>query len=151
MIDRLKGYVFMDDMILKMTDKDHLTAVNTTPSSSSRDIFDVTIERDGNGISALKCSNAKTYIPGDRAQVFDFNVKSAEIRENAEWYNISDSIVNASVAVTRPENSAVYVYNKYGEAIYTSHNKDSGKIIPMPKGGKVLLLGQPGDTFTFSM
>lgn len=150
-IDRLKGYVFMGDMILKMTDKDHLTAVNNTPSSSSRDLCDITLERDGNGISALKCSNAQTFIPEDRAPMLDVNVKNVAISENAQWYNISDSIANSAMTVSRPENSAVYVYNKYGEVIYTTHNKDARHVIPMPKGGKVLFLGEQGDEFKLGM
>ena len=150
-IDRLKGYVFVGDRILKMTDKEHLTTFNTTPSSASRDIFDVTVERDENGISALKFSNAENYISEDRAPVFDVNVKTVTISENTEWYNISDSIANSAMTVARPENSAVYVYNKYGEVIYTTHNKDAGPVIPMPKGGKVLFLGKAGDVFRIKM
>ena len=48
----------------------------------------------------------------------------------------------------RPEHGVVYVYNQFGEVIYTTHIKDAGSQIPMPKGGKVLFLGQRGDSFS---
>ena len=34
----------------------------------------------------------------------------------AAWYSISDSIANVPVTVTRPEKSAVIVFNTFGEA-----------------------------------
>ena len=151
MIDKLKGYVFLNargiDFVMKITDRDHLTSFKSIPSSSSRDMMDITVERDGSGIVSLQGSNSLSFIPEDRAPVFDASVKSVTISGDAAWYNISDSIANCSVTVTRPENSAVYVYNKYGEVIYTTHNKDARPQIPMPKGGKVLFLGQLGDSF----
>ena len=79
--------------------------------------------------------------------MFDASVKSVELTGNAAWYSISDSIANAPVTVTRPENSAVIVFNKFDEPIYTSHVKDAGNVIPMPMGGKVLFLGEPGTKF----
>ena len=50
-----------------------------------------------------------------------------------------------------PENSAVIVFNKFDEVIYTSHNRDAGKVLPMPKDGKVVFLGQRGDTFAITV
>ena len=43
--------------------------------------------------------------------------------------------------VSRPEDSAVYVYNKYGEPVYSSHILGATDILPMPKGGKVMFIG----------
>ncbi|MBO6230127.1 MAG: beta-lactamase family protein [Ruminiclostridium sp.] len=154
-IDKLKGYVFVSasigEYILKMSDAEHLTSFKNIPSSSSRDMFDITLEKDGNGIAALDLSNAQRYIIEDRIPVFDGSVKTVTITDDAAWFNISDSIANSSVAVTRPENSAVYVYNKFGEVIYTTHNKDARPQIPMPKGGKVLFLGERRCRFQISL
>ena len=154
-IDKLKGYVFvsasMGEYILKMTDGDHLVSFKNIPSSSSRDMWDVTLEKDGDGIAALELSNAQRYIIEDRVPVFDSSVKTVTITDDAAWFNISDSIANSAVTVTRPENSAVCVYNQFGEVIYTTHNKDGGAQIPMPKGGKVLFLGESGDSFGISV
>ena len=55
------------------------------------------------------------------------------------------------MTVKRPENSAVIVFNQFDEVIYTSHNKDAGSVIPMPKGGKVLFLGEKGDRFELTV
>ncbi|MBP5606154.1 MAG: hypothetical protein J6X60_11545, partial [Ruminiclostridium sp.] len=112
---------------------------------------DITLERDENGIAAIELSNAQRFIIEDRAPVFDSSVKTVMITEGAAWFCISYSIANCSVTVTRPENSAVYVYNKFGEVIYTTHNKDVGSQIPMPMGGKVLFLGESGDSFRIGL
>ena len=45
------------------------------------------------------------------------------------------------IMVSRPEDSAVYVYNKYGEPVYSSHILGATDILPMPKGGKVMFIG----------
>lgn len=47
--------------------------------------------------------------------------------------------------------SAVIVFNKFDEMIYTSHVKDAGNVIPMPKGGRVLFLGQKGNGFQIGL
>ena len=44
----------------------------------------------------------------------------------------------------RPENSALVVYDKFGEVVYSSHMKDYGDTIPLPKGGYVVFLGEGG-------
>ncbi len=154
-IDKLKGYVFVSasvgEYILKMSDSDHLSSFRNIPSSSSRDMWDVTLEKDGNGIVALDASNAQRFIVEDRVPVFDNSVRTVTITDDAAWFNISDSIASSSVTVTRPENSAVYVYNKFGEVIYTTHNMDARPQIPMPKDGKVLFLAESGGRFDIAM
>ena len=153
--DTLRGYVFLYahglDTILKMEDADHLVSFKNIPSSSSRDLMNITIERDATGISGISCTNSLSFITDDSIPTFDASVKTVEIGDDAAWYNIADSIANCSVTVNRPENSAIYVYNKYGEVIYTSHDLDARSQIPMPKGGKVLFLGQSGDCFDIVM
>ena len=154
-IDKLRGYVFFSghgmDYILKMTDKNHLDSFKSIPSSSSRDMWDVTAERDGDRITGITVTNGWHLISEEGIPVLDSNVKTVTIADNAAWYTISDTIASNSVTVTRPEHSAVYVYNKFGEVIYTTHNKDAKPQIPMPKGGKVLFLGQNGDSFSISI
>ena len=134
-----------------MTDKNHLDSFKSIPSSSSRDMWDVTAERDGDRITGITVTNGWHLISEEGIPVLDSNVKTVTIADNAAWYTISDTIASNSVTVTRPEHSAVYVYNKFGEVIYTTHNKDAKPQIPMPKGGKVLFLGQNGDSFSISI
>ena len=151
MIDELEGYVFVNchgmDNILKISDSDHLMSFKNIPSSSSRDMTDVSLIRDESGIKSVELSNSLRFIPEDRVPVFDPSLNEVTVKDGEAWFNIPDSIANCPVTVTRPENSAVYVYNKYGDVIYTTHNKDAGPRIPMPKGGKVLFLGENGSSF----
>ncbi|MCR4644166.1 MAG: beta-lactamase family protein [Oscillospiraceae bacterium] len=154
-IDKLRGYVFFGghgmDYILKMTDKNHLDSFKSIPSSSSRDMWDVTAERDGDRITGITVTNGWKLISEDTIPSLDTNVRTVMLTDTVAWYSIPDAAASSSVTVKRPDKSAVYVYNKFGEVIYTTHNKDAKPQIPMPKGGKVLFLGQPGDSFGLTM
>lgn len=147
----LQGYVFVTskglDFLMKITDSKHLVSPNHIPSSSSRDLMDITLSSDENGRQTIKTTFGTEYIFADDIPELDTSVKSVEITGNAAWYNISDSIANTPLTVTRPENSAVIVFNKFDELIYTSHVKDAGNVLPMPKGGKVVFLGETGSKF----
>ena len=150
-VDVMKGYAFLNgngaDFLLKISDSKHLVSPNHIPSSSSRDLLDITLDTDEYGRVTIKTSFGTEYILAENIPVFDASVKSVALTDNAAWYNVSDSIANTPVTVTRPENSAVIVFNKFDEPIYTSHVKDAGNVIPMPMGGRVLFLGEPGGKF----
>ena len=150
-INELNGYVFLasekNECLLKITDGELLVSPKNIPSSSSRDLMDITLDTDKNGRQTMKTSFGTEYILANDIPEFDISVKTVEITGNAEWYSISDSIANTPVTVTKPENSAVIVFNKFDEPIYTSHVKDEGNVIPMPKGGRVLFLGEAGTKF----
>ena len=151
----LQGYVFLTssglDILLKIEDGRHLVSPNNIPSMSSRDLMDITLGSNESGRQTIKTSFGTEYILADDIPEFDTSVRCVEMNDNAAWYSISDSIANTPLTVTRPENSAVIVFNKFDEVIYTSHNKDAGKVIPMPKDGKVLFLGQKGDKFDITV
>ena len=150
-IKDLQGYVFLSssglDYLLKITDSKYLVSPKNIPSSSSRDLLNITLDIDKNGRQTIKTTFGTEYILADDIPEFDASIKTIEMTDNAAWYSISDSIANTPVTVTRPENSAVIVFNKFDEPIYTSHVKDAGNVIPMPKGGRVLFLGEPGSNF----
>lgn len=150
-VNVLRGYVFLTsngaDYLLRIADSKHLVSPNHIPSSASRDLIDITLDTDKNGRLTINTSFGTEYILAENISEFDASVKSVEITDNAAWYSISDSIANTPVTVTRPENSAVIVFNKFDEPLYSSHVKDAGNVIPMPKGGKVLFLGEPGCRF----
>ncbi|WP_294474236.1 serine hydrolase [uncultured Ruminococcus sp.] len=154
-VDEMKGYVFLNgngsDFLLKISDSKHLVSPKNIPSSSSRDLLDITLDTDENGRLTIKTSFGTEYILAENIPEFDASVKSVELTDNAAWYSISDSIANTPVTVKRPENSAVIVFNKFDEPIYTSHVKNAGNVIPMPKDGKVLFLGNSGSRFTIAV
>lgn len=74
----------------------------------------------------------------------------------AEYFNMFDvktayvtsydaAIANGEVSIaSRPESSAVYVYSRYGEVLYSTHVVDASATLPMPKGGKIVFLGEDG-------
>ncbi|MBQ6574697.1 MAG: hypothetical protein IJL90_01170, partial [Lachnospiraceae bacterium] len=107
----LQGYVFLTsnglDYLLKITDRKHLVSPKNIPSSSSRDLLNITLDTDEKGRQMIKTSFGTEYIFADYIPEFDASIKSIEMTDNAVWYSISDSIANTPVTVTRPENSAV--------------------------------------------
>ena len=150
-LNELNGYAFLScngmDYLLKIADNKHLVSPNRIPSSSSRDLLSITLDTDKNARQTIKTTFGTEYIFADDIPEFDASVKSVKLTNNAAWYSISDSIANTPLTVTRPENSAVIVFNKFDEPIYTSHVNDASNVIPMPKGGKVLFLGNLGCKF----
>ncbi|MBR6469080.1 MAG: beta-lactamase family protein, partial [Lachnospiraceae bacterium] len=145
MCNEVPGYIFMitgqGSRLLKITDDAHAIAFQTIPSSSNRDIMDVTLKKDGNTIS-LSTGTGTEYICDDK--IPEFHGASDEIKtsgDKAAWYKISDDIAGTSVSLSEMQkDSVIYVYNKYGDVVYTSHVKDAGDEVPMPKGGKIVFL-----------
>lgn len=139
------GYLYcvtgMGTRILKIVDEENAMAFTTIPSSCNRDLLDIKAEVLEGGI-ALYCSNGWELISDDGIPEFDESVKEVDLKANeAVWFNIGEARVNTDVIVaSRPEDSAVYVYNKYGEPVYSSHIMDATNILPMPKDGKILLI-----------
>ena len=143
------GYVFavngMGTRVLRIVDEKHATAFQTIPSSRSRDMIDVEIRSDGDGVS-IAMSDGTEYCVDTAFPEFDGSEKEIALETGrAKWYRIADTAVNSEVVIAeRPENSAVYVFNKFGEVVYTSHILGMTNILPMPEGGKILFLGETG-------
>ncbi len=140
------GYLYcvtgMGTRILKIVDEENAVAFTTIPSSSNRDLLDIKAEASEDGIT-LCCSNGWELISDDDIPAFDESVKEVDLKANeAVWFNIGEARVNTDVIMTsRPEDSAVYVYNKYGEPVYSSHIIGVKNSLPMPKDGKVMFIG----------
>ena len=64
--------------------------------------------------------------------------------EEASWYQIDDDMAGNMIKFIRPEESAIYVYNKYGEMVYSTHMQDWTGGIPLPKDGYIVFLGEDG-------
>ncbi|MBR3734352.1 MAG: hypothetical protein IKN07_00575, partial [Lachnospiraceae bacterium] len=150
-IDELDGYAFLTgrgvDFLMEMADGEHLISPKNMPSSSSRDLMDVTVGTDENGRTVIDTSTGQRYVSADGIPELGISDTSVELKETAGWYDISDNLANTPLTIERPENSAVIVFNRFDEMIYSSHVKDAGNVIPTPKGGRVLFLGQSGDVF----
>ena len=66
--------------------------------------------------------------------------------DEAVWFNIDDSMANKTISLDRPDNSAVYIYDKFGKVKYSSHMLDYGDVIHLPKDGYIMFIGEAGDT-----
>ncbi len=142
----LPGYLYIvGTTLLKVEDENTAVVFTTVPSSANRDLFDISVRVDGDGMK-LVASNGFQYIPESGIPEFDGSVKEIALKTGeAVWYRIGDSMANTTVTIaSRSENSTVYVYNKFGEVVYTSHILDAADELPMPKGGKILFLGEDG-------
>ena len=143
------GYVFvvhgLGTRLLKIVDERHLVAFQTIPSSRSRDLIDAEIVAVDNEMQ-IHLSNNSECIFAAELPVFDGSEKEISLSTGqAKWYRIGDAVTNSEVQIEeRPEKSAVYVYNKFGDVVYTSHVVGITDVVPMPEGGKILFLGETG-------
>ncbi len=143
------GYVYIMNQetpfILKIEDEDTLVAFSTIPGDGNRDIYDAYVDEDG----IIHTSNGYSLVPLDKCDILTGDVESVSLKtENATWFSIDDSLANTAISLDRPENSAVFVYDKFGDVIYSSHMKGYGDTIPLPKGGYVAFLGEDGGTIS---
>lgn len=147
------GYLYvingMGTRLLKIVDESNAVSFMTIPSSTSRDLIDLKIQAGKNGL-AYTSSAGLTALAESELEVFDGNVTEIALKAGeAKWFRIDDSMVGREIVIgERPENSAVYVYNKYGEVLYNTHVVDETKVLPMPKGGKIVFLGETGGAVT---
>ncbi|MCR4945851.1 MAG: hypothetical protein K5929_02760, partial [Lachnospiraceae bacterium] len=148
------GYVFvinsgLGTRLLKITDATHATAFTDIPSSSNRDLMDITLKEDEDGLK-LVTSNGLEFISEENIPYFDASLSEIALSSDAPaWFKIGKEMANAEITITeRPEHSAVYVYNKFGEVVYTSHVKGMTDTLPMPEGGMMVFLGEDGAFFS---
>ena len=155
MCKEVPGYIFLitgqGTRLLKIRDENHADAFMTIPSSSNRDMIDITIKDDKNE-TRLAFSSGAEYIFADDTPLLSSPLNEIQLKgDRASWYRIGDDLAGTSLTIGEmPENSVVYVFNKYGDMIFTSHIKDAGNEIPMPKDGKVVFLGESGTCIRFN-
>ncbi len=141
------GYVFpsltLGTGALKIIDENHLVSVSTIPGSQNRDSMSIEMDADG----VMHISNGIDLIPISENESFTKDIKEVNLSaEHAKWFNIDDSVANTTISLDRPENSAVYVYDKYGKVTYCTHMIDYGNVIHLPKDGYIMFAGETGGT-----
>ena len=149
-IDEFEGYAYMivcgNARILKIVDETHAIAFQSTPSSASRDLVDVTLIKDEKGIR-LALSTGIECISVDDIPVFDGSIKTVELKDDeAKWFRISDSMAGTDITADMQESSAIYIFNRFSEMVYNTHVVDVSPEIPLPKDGYILFLGKTGDS-----
>ncbi|MBQ1992302.1 MAG: hypothetical protein II233_05955, partial [Clostridia bacterium] len=116
-----------------------------------REQTDIKIEKvtlkDGTCIEVLSLTSGNKYRFLDEIPELTSKVNEVALHsDEAGWYHIGDDIAGTKVTFTNPENSAVYVYNKYNEMIYSTHMKDWSGGVPLPRDGSIAFLGESGSS-----
>ena len=140
-----EGYVVCrlseGDAVMKIMDETHLESFTTIPGDLNRDLFDAYIDEEENMHITLGVSYRQTA--GNEkltAQITEVPLQTGQ----AAWFDVDDAIANSCITLERPENSAVYVYDRFGEVTYSSQMIGWHTSIPLPKGGRIVFLGEDG-------
>lgn len=154
MREDLPGYVLgvksIGTALFKIQDAENAVAFNTLPDSSNRDMMDIHIETEGDRVT-VSSSDGLSFITEEDVAEFDGSIKSIELKSReANWFKIGDNMANRTITVERPENSVVYVFNKYDEVVYNSHFVGSSDDILLPKDGKIVFVGENGGAINTS-
>lgn len=153
LIEEVPGYLFISSggfgMLLKITGTDTAEAFLSIPSSVSRDLMDLKVESvsDENGASfeVIRLSSGDEYQLLEGLPELTDDVKEISLySDEATWYYVGDDMASNAITFTRPEESAIYVYNKYGEMVYSTHMQDWTGGVPLPKDGFIVFLGEDG-------
>ena len=133
----------------KLTDEDHALFFTSIPSSTNRDLFDIEITRqtyaDQTSAASLDLSNGARCRSVDSLPVFTADIAEISLHSSeAAWYRIGKDMGGESIAVERPDNSAVFVYNKFRELLYSTHVKDAMNTIDLPVDGYIAFTGETG-------
>ncbi len=133
----------------KLTNENHALFFTSIPSSTNRDLFDIEITRqtyaDQTSAASLDLSNGARCRSVDSLPVFTADITEISLHSSeAAWYRIGKDMGGESIAVERPDNSAVFVYNKFRELLYSTHVKDAVNAIDLPPGGYIAFAGETG-------
>lgn len=133
----------------KLTDEDHAGFFTSIPSSANRDLYDIEITgktyADGTSAVSLDLSDGTRCRSADSLPVFTADIAEIFLRSGeAAWYRIGEDMSGKSIAVEHPDNSAVFVYNKFRELLYSTHVKDAGNTIDLPPDGYIAFMGETG-------
>ena len=81
----------------------------------------------------------------DKIPVLTSELKEIDlVSKEAAWYRLSGDVSNTTIRVDRPLESSVFVYNKYGEMVYSTFMKGGMGDIPIPENGYIVFLGETG-------
>ena len=152
MIEEAPGYLFRGSVagtqsLHKITGMDTVEAFASIPSSASRDLTEFKMEEvrfdNGDSFEGITSSTGDKYRFLDNLPAFTKDISEVSLySEQASWYRIGEDAAGKTITVDRPKESAVYVYNKYGEVLYSTHMKDWMGDIPLPKDGYILCVGE---------
>ena len=133
----------------KITDENTAQFFTTIPSSANRDLYDIDITEhtysDGVKSVSVDLSDMTRWRRVDTLPEFGSDISEVKLNSSeAQWYRIGKDMAGKTISAERPENSAVYVYNKFREPIYSTHVKGTADTIDLPAGGYIVFLGETG-------
>ena len=151
LMEEVPGYIMVSmstgSRLLKIVDETHAVHFTTMPSSSNRDLADMTINPDG----TIDTSLGQSFLPLQEIPELTKNITEISLTtEKAAWYRIGEDIAYDVINVDRSENSTIYVYNKFFEIVYTTHYTGADDIINLPEDGYIVFLGDTGDIMTIN-
>lgn len=135
----------------KLTDENHAIFFTSIPSSANRDLFDIEITRqtyaDKTSAASLDLSDGTRCRSVDSFPLFSADITEVSLHSSeAAWYRIGEDMSGRSIVVERPDNSSVFVYNKFRELLYSTHIRDAVNTIDLPPNGYIAFIGETGDS-----
>lgn len=155
MMDELTGYVYLlatgYGRPLQIADETHAVSFTTMPCSLNRDLTDVELTSqtlsDGTSVAMLALTTGFNCRFVDELPVFDNSVTEIALHDDdAQWFVIGDDMAGTTITADYPENSVIYVYNKYHEVVYSTHMQGASGIIPLPSEGYIMFAGLDGES-----
>lgn len=153
MTEELPGYLYVHTEHsggpLRIIDESNASFFTTMPCSSNRDLTDAQLISnklsDGTSITELSLTAGLNYRFVDELPMFNSNVTEVSLRsDETQWYLIGDDMAGSTIKADCPENSVIYVYNKYHEVVYSTHMLNSDGNIPLPSEGYIMFAGEDG-------
>lgn len=155
MLDELPGFVYsqtgLGGRVLKIEDGTRAVSFTTMPCSSNRDLVDIQLTSqtlsDGSSVTVLNASRGVDCRFVDELPVFDADVTEVSLHdEEAQWFMIGDDVAGSTITADCPEDSVIYVYNKYHEVVYSTHMLNASGSIPLPSEGYIMFAGLDGES-----
>ena len=159
MMDELPGYVYLlangYGRPLQIADETHAVAFTTMPCSLNRDLTDVELTSqtlsDGTSVTMLALTTGFNCRFVDELPVFDNSITEVALHDGeAQWFVIGDDMAGTTITADCPEDSVIYVYNKYHEVVYSTHMINANGIIPLPSEGYIMFAGLDGDSIVIN-
>ena len=159
MMDELPGYVYLlatgYGRPLQIADETHAIAFTTMPCSLNRDLTDVELTSqtlsDGTSVTMLALTTGFNCRFVDELPVFDNSIAEVALHDGeAQWFVIGDDMAGTTITADCPEDSVIYVYNKYHEVVYSTHMINANGIIPLPSEGYIMFAGLDGDSIVIN-
>ncbi len=154
LVHEIPGYIFVGNeqtyTLEKIVSKDEAHSFLTIPGDASRDQYDFRLKKDvkinNNSYNVLDTMNkGLACLDLDAIPVLTSELKEIDlVSKEAAWYRLSGDVSNTTIRVDRPLESSVFVYNKYGEMVYSTFMKGGMGDIPIPENGYIVFLGETG-------